>query len=693
MQIPNARLLADGKPLLQMWVGNFYEPYYSDRERVATELLRLRDLGFNTINLDSKAWADFQARYAGAAASPYVAMQEWMMERCRAAGLNYSFLALYLNGDNLYPNIRDVPPVRGEDAVGVDGRSLNTYKYWSPVAQQAMVDHVAGLMRLYGGAGHLRWANGQRPVQTMFDPILKPSFDVEGWGRYVTWLRGAYHQQIGEFNAAYGLELRSFDELTPELGWYRPEKVRYCACAFPEENDFVTGSPALRRWLDNQRWLVEETVAYFAAMRQRFAELDKSLCAAPVLQQWGGFFNPDFHVWDSATRALDLWRIAEHVDDAMFMAVPIHPEGRTDTRVLSAEWGIARSINAQRPFTVGLNLVRHDCRPGLAVAAAAATGASGLHVYGWSGLDDGGVLGWMDADWQEDFSRGVRWLGRVIPRLDAPRRREAALLFPNAMALYQPRSADRRGIDYRADLLGWWSVLTEQGWHVDMLHPDQVKSGALADYQVLALPHDSLYERLPDRDLERALRAWVTEGGFVACGAGCAVARRALDYGEHAIIRDCLQFRGRRVTPDGWSTVALEGLEPLARWERRDGTAIGQRRIGRGWLWVCGFEYGRACDRQHPAAVPEGYGRAEAHPVILLPAAPLTVALQDAGLAPAWRGRKGLELAQFGNSLVALNHRSVQTALPPLEFAETDGEYLVQPHALPPLGFAWFRVR
>src|SRR6266849_613273 len=137
-------------PMLGIWFGNFFEPFYSDRESVRRGIQEVANLGFTSINLDSKPWEDFFARYRGEPASPYVAMQEFMMQEAAARGLDYTHLALYLCGDNLYPTIRDVPPVRGEESVRPNGELMGTYKYWSPRAQQTMVEHVRGLLRLYG---------------------------------------------------------------------------------------------------------------------------------------------------------------------------------------------------------------------------------------------------------------------------------------------------------------------------------------------------------------------------------------------------------------------------------------------------------------------------------------------------------------------------------------------------------------
>lgn len=115
------------QPLLGIWFGNFFEPFNSNRESVRRGIAEVAELGFNSINLDLKAWEDFFARARGKAASPYVAMQEFMMQEAAARGLSYRHLALYLCGDNLYPTIRDVPPVRGEEPVLPNSALMGTY--------------------------------------------------------------------------------------------------------------------------------------------------------------------------------------------------------------------------------------------------------------------------------------------------------------------------------------------------------------------------------------------------------------------------------------------------------------------------------------------------------------------------------------------------------------------------------------
>ena len=71
------------------------------------------------------------------------------MEAARRHGLAYMFLALYLNGDNLYPHIRFSPPVYGESVTNMDGTNGKWYKYWSPKALDSQETHVRELLDTY----------------------------------------------------------------------------------------------------------------------------------------------------------------------------------------------------------------------------------------------------------------------------------------------------------------------------------------------------------------------------------------------------------------------------------------------------------------------------------------------------------------------------------------------------------------
>ena len=89
------------EPLMTLWFGNFYRPAFDDRAFIDQSMRIIRDMGFNCVQLDSKAWEDFQARFAGGEASDYVAQQEYMMEAAHREGLACAVMALYLNGGSL----------------------------------------------------------------------------------------------------------------------------------------------------------------------------------------------------------------------------------------------------------------------------------------------------------------------------------------------------------------------------------------------------------------------------------------------------------------------------------------------------------------------------------------------------------------------------------------------------------------
>ena len=139
-----------GAPYLNVWFGNFYRPAYDDQAFVAEGMELLKKLGFNSVLLDSKDWEDFRERYEGKPASQYVGMQEFMMEQIKKQGMSHTFLAIYLNADNLYPNIRFSPPVFGESVVTAKGNDGRWYRYWSEKAQETMTEHVSQLLEMYG---------------------------------------------------------------------------------------------------------------------------------------------------------------------------------------------------------------------------------------------------------------------------------------------------------------------------------------------------------------------------------------------------------------------------------------------------------------------------------------------------------------------------------------------------------------
>jgi hypothetical protein len=649
-------------PFISIWFGNFFEPFYSDYEATRRGIAEVADLGFNSINLDSKAWADFFARYRGEPASQYVAMHEFMMAEMAKHGIDYTCLALYLCGDNLYPTIRDVPPVRGEEPMRPNGQPMGTYKYWSPKAQATMVEHVKGLLKLYG-RGMRRNADGKIIMQTMFEPIPKPSFDAGGKQKYLGWLEKKYGGDIKKLNSRYGLAAESFAELLPEQYWLRPEELNWVGCARPTAEDFARRTPDFYRWIDNQTHLAEVLQEYLATMMKHWRGLEPNLFVEPLLHQWGYFFNPPGQIdWQTGQRALDIYKCAKHVDSVLFIAAPLNAENRADAMALSVEGSILRNANSHRPFTAGLYLGRHVngdiyrvVPPAECIGTHVANGAKGLHIYGYSGLDDGGVMYRMDEMFKDSLRAGNRWAAEVIPLLDQPRAKEVALLFPAEMSLYEPLEVDTEG-RHRMDLLGWYQQFTDLGWHVDIVHPDQVAAGALADYKHLVVPHNSLYELGDNAALEAAVKKFVRGGGNVFHGPHCELAKRALGVKEETIAFDCIQWDDE-IIPHGWSTVSFQGGKAVGKYIQSGKTAIAQTKVGKGKVFSFGFQYGHSYSRRTMPIVPPQYGKREMHPVVLLRKTPVAALAGISPLAPI-APIKGVEFARFGKHLVMVNHRA-----------------------------------
>jgi len=650
------------RPVISIWFGNFFEPFYSDYEATRKGIAEVANLGFNSINLDSKPWEDFFARYRGEPASQYVAMHEFMMAEMAKHGMDYTCLALYLCGDNLYPNIRSVPPVRGEEPMRPNGELMGTYKYWSPKAQATMVEHVRGLLKLYG-QGMRRNADGKIIMQTMFEPIPKPSFDAEGRNKYLFWLEKKYVGDIQKLNSHYNLAAKSFSELKPNEYWLRPEELNWVGCARPTAEDFARRTPDFYRWIDNQTHLAEVLQDYLATMKKCWRELEPNLFIEPLLHQWGYFFNPPGQIdWQTGQRALDVYKCADHVDSVLFIGAPLNAENSADAMALSVEGSIMRNANSQRPFTAGLYLGRHVngdiyrvVPPAECIGTHVANGAKGFHIYGYSGLDDGGVMYRMDEMFKDSLRAGNRWATEVIPLLTASRAKEVAILFPAEMSLYEPLEVDTEG-RHRMDLLGWYAQFTDLGYHVDIVHPRQIADGALADYKHLVVPTNSLYDLGENSTLETAVKKFVTNGGTVFHGPHCELVKRALGIEDEIIPFDCIEWH-EEIIPHGWSTVAFRGGKTLGKYIQSGQPAITQTDIGKGKVFSFGFQYGHSYSRRTMPIVPPQYGKREMHPIVLLKETPIAALIGSSPQAPM-APIKGVEFARFGKHLVIVNHRS-----------------------------------
>jgi hypothetical protein len=206
------------------------------------------------------------------------------------------------------------------------------------------------------------------------------------------------------------------------------------------------------------------------------------------------------------------------------------------------------------------------------------------------------------------------------------------------------------------DLLGWYQQFTDLGWHVDIVHPDQVVAGVLAGYQHLVIPHNSLYDLGDNAALETVVKQFVAAGGTVFHGPHCELARRALGMVEEVIEFDCINWN-EEIIPHGWSTVAFLGGKAIGAYLQSGKPAIAQTDVGTGRVFSFGFQYGYSYSRRTMPIVPQKYGNREMHPVVLLRETPVAAL---AGTSPQlpFAPIKGVEFARFDKHLIVVNHRS-----------------------------------
>jgi hypothetical protein len=261
----------------------------------------------------------------------------------------------------------------------------------------------------------------------------------------------------------------------------------------------------------------------------------------------------------------------------------------------------------------------------------------------------------MDPVFKESVRAGNRWAAEVMPLLDQPRAKEIALLFPVEMSLYEPLEVDSGG-RHRMDLLGWYAQFVDLGWHVDIVHPEQVAAGALADYAHLVVPHNSLYDLGDNAALEAAVQTFVSRGGTLFHGPGCVLARRTFGIHEELTDFDCIDW-AEAIIPNGWSTVAFTSGAPVATYIRSQRTAIARTSIGDGRVYSFGFEYGYAYSRRTMPIVPPEYGKREMHPLVLLARTPIAAIVGECPSVPL-QPIKGVEVARFGKHVILVNHRS-----------------------------------
>lgn len=657
------------EPLINIWFGNFYRPAYDDREFIRESITKLKDIGFNAIQLDSKAWEDFRDRFNGNDASQYVAQQEYMMEVCTELGISYNFLALYLCADNLYPNIRFSPPIFGESVTNADGSDGRWYKYWSEKAKDSMTEHTKGLFDTYGAGVTIASANGKEvmPTCTMWDPIIAPSFDEEGRQRYTAWLKKNY-KDIGSYNKVYGKNFTDFNELQKEDYWF--------SCAYPDtplytKQELDAGDVKAVMWIDNMKWRIYELCEYFKDMQERIHNIDSRIYTMPDMAQWSYFLNIDASelanvgladLWDTANRGIDIFKLSDYVDCVNFITVPITPKGDPDAYIVCAQHSMMRSMNRGREFMGGIyygrflyNDIYEFLTPCEIVGTIAASGAAGYTAYGMCGLDDGGVMHKMDSGFTSSLKTANEWLKTVIPRLGARRQSHVAVLFPSAMAAYEPMGVEGNK-DRRYDFLGWYKMCCDSGFDCDIIDTGMINKGVLDDYKALIIPENDCFSFDDNSEAEKHIKSWTEKGGIVIHSPMDAIAKNC--FGIIGVPHAAEPFAyTEKGLPQSDVFCSYDG-EHIAEYVS-DGTgAVSRTTFGKGCVYSFGFAYGFSYSSKIAPHVPLSERNNELYPVPLMKDNILSDILRREGVPANKFFGKNIETAEFDNCTIIVNHTS-----------------------------------
>lgn len=655
-----APFVTGDRPLFAAWFGNFFEPYFSDRQAVAHGLKDLKQIGMNSIVLDSKLWSDFTAYFTTGKESEYVRMQNYIREQCESEGLGLSFLAVFAIGDNLYPEIYDHPPEYVEQPVDYLGQVFRGYRHWS---EKQTAEHVRHCLDLYKhiarncAATALDDEGRERlPFYFYHSPIFAPSFDPEGRSYYLSWLKQRYSTQ--ELNARYRTDFSSIDSLDPTDYWVHPDSEAEQARFIPSVEDYVMKSPVLLKHADNQKFKHEVMREYFRKLVGTLREKEPRLYFYAGLSQWKFFFNDFVHIQN---RGWDLWDLGQILDSPTFITMPVDNHGLPEPYVVPCELAMLRSAALDKDFVAALFIGRYMfndiysvCSPGEILASTFGAGGTDLYFYGYNGLDDGGNFEKWPAEQKESLATGLNWFSETRSRAGKRiRTREAAILFPFASYhLVAHATAPKEYVAFREDLLGWFRQFTDHGVNPDILHPAQVKAGALSNCKVLVLPADPLYWAMRDEELERALRTFVESGGILLHSIS-ETAHHAFGIESECHAADSFLWEEKIVT-DSLEFASYPGGKVEAVYLSDEMPVWSSRSFGSGVIHSFGFYYGFACQSREHLPVSRSYKKENHYPLTVANRTPVDKLLEEFGLS---RGRRrGVERIPFEHGILTINH-------------------------------------
>lgn len=206
--------LADGKPTVGVYYfTHWWEPWRSSDERILEDLARLKQMGYNTIYLDSE-WSQMidgdwklldrghrLAKQAGMQILPWLSAKVWVDI-----------------GSHDYRRdlVKTMYGVELEMGTGPDGKPNRTKPY-DPAVIEAGVRYCEQYIERYAKDGALMrvmW-NGKAC------PVVAPTVELEWSGScdvvtqqmFRMWLRGRYANDIAKLNKAWGTTLKGFEQV------------------------------------------------------------------------------------------------------------------------------------------------------------------------------------------------------------------------------------------------------------------------------------------------------------------------------------------------------------------------------------------------------------------------------------------------------------------------------------------------
>ncbi len=639
------------RPHFSLWFGNFFEPYYHDRELVSKGMKEIADMGFNSIILDSKLWEDFTEFFATGKESEYVAMQRYMVDECAKCGMGINFLTLFYNGDNLYPHIRDSKPDIINPVIDRNGQPFRGYRHWDDEQTAKMIEHNVNLYEKLAKSAAAKAVdeNGNKKTPCYFyhSSALMPSFDDDGKRVYLDWLKTKY-SDISELNIQYGTDYADFDSIDMLYVW-----------PVMTADDYAKNKKQrMNMHRDNMLFRQDKLVEFYEKLTNGTRKRIPDIFLYDCLSQWKIFLTDWVEI---SERGLDLWRLAKYLDCPSYYTLPADSFGEANAYAVSAENAILRSASANKDLVSGLFLGRYlyndiyaFVTPGESIASCFGAGATDLFFYGYSGLDDGGNFGKWEQNRKLSVKQGLDWFAQV--REVAGKRKEetkAAIVFPYAsFTLENRRLNDDMFRKSRNDFLGYYEQLSDLGINADVLDRSQIDIDLLGKYQLIVLPSDYWYSYLPDSNLEKSLSEYVQNGGTVICAASSGLSSVfGVETQEHSV--DSLMFE-EEITEFSAKFYSFEGIESLGNYLSDSKIVLGKKQVGKGTVYFAGFDMGACYVERVQKPVPVRYGKAAQYPLSVTRRTPIEKWLIDCGMAK--KVNRGIEKVPFENGDLIINH-------------------------------------